>query len=126
MNYLAYGVTTARDPQTGTVDAFVYEDLVETGDIPGPRSFSTGPGIYSTNAFESFSDALNMAKRYKQFYRVGTIKSYLVGNRRQQQWMVDAATQVGLMATTEGGRDYRKDHHQAMAGLRGKETRSEE
>src|SRR3546814_4146551 len=33
MNYLAYGVTTARDPQTGTVDAFVYEDLVETGDI---------------------------------------------------------------------------------------------
>src|SRR6185312_7710828 len=66
MNNLAYGVTTARDPQAQTVDTFVYEDLVETGDISGPRAFSTGYGIYSTNAFESFADALNMAKRYKQ------------------------------------------------------------
>ena len=121
MNYLAYGVTTARDPQAQTVDTFVYEDLVETGDIPGPRAFSTGPGIYSTNAFKSFSDALNMAKRYKQFYRVGTIKSYLVGNRRQQQWMVAAAKQVGLMATTEGGSDFRIDITQVLDGFSGNE-----
>lgn len=121
MNYLAYGVTTARDPQAETVDAFVYEDLVETGDISGPRAFSTGPGIYSTNAFESFSDALDVAKRYKQFYRVGTIKSYLVGNRRQQQWMVAAAKQVGLMATTEGGSDFRIDITHVLDGFSGNE-----
>jgi Tol biopolymer transport system component len=121
MNYLAYGVTTARDPQAQTVDTFIYEDLVETGDISGPRAFSTGPGIYSTNAFKSFSDALNMAKRYKQFYRVGTIKSYLVGNRRQQQWMVAAAKQVGLMATTEGGSDFRIDITQVLDGFSGAE-----
>lgn len=121
MNYLAYGVTAARDPQAETVDAFVYEDLVETGDIPGPRSFSTGPGIYSTNAFESFSDALDMATRYRQFYRVGTIKSYLVGNRRQQQWMVAAARQAGLMATTEGGSDFRIDITHALDGFSGNE-----
>ena len=121
MNYLAYGVTTARDPQAQSVDAFVYEDLVETGDISGPRAFSTGYGIYSTNAFQSFADALNMAKRYKQFYRVGTIKSYLVGNRRQQQWMVEAAKQVGLMATTEGGADFRIDITQVLDGFSGAE-----
>src|SRR3546814_14949358 len=79
------------------------------------------PGIYSTNAFESFSDALNMAKRSTQFYRVGTIKSYLVGNRRQQQWMVAAAKQVGLMATTEGGSDFRIDITHAMDGFSGNE-----
>lgn len=121
MNYLAYGVTTGRDPQAETVDAFVYEDLVETGDIPGPRSFSTGPGIYSTNAFASFDDALDMATRYKDFYRVGTIKSYLVGNRRQQQWMVAAAKQLGLMATTEGSSDYRIDIAQLVDGFSGQE-----
>ena len=121
MNYLAYGVTTGRDPQTETVDAFVYEDLVETGDISGPRAFSTGPGIYSTNDFATFSDALDMATRYSQFYRVGTIKSYLVGNRRQQQWMVEAARQVGLMATTEGGSDFRIDITHVLDGFSGNE-----
>src|SRR3546814_485050 len=62
-----------------------------------------------------------MAKRYKQFYRVGTIKSYLVGNRRQQQWMVAAAKQVGLMATTEGGSDFRIDITHALDGFSGNE-----
>lgn len=120
-NYLAYGVTAGRDPQTDTVDIFVYEDLVETGDISGPRSFSTGPGIFSTNEFASYADALDMARRYKDFYRVATVKSYLVGNRRQQQWMVAAARQVGLMATTEGGSDFRIGITHALDGFSGNE-----
>ncbi len=41
---LAFGVTTGRDPQTGTNDMFAYQDLVETGELVGPRAFSTGPG----------------------------------------------------------------------------------
>src|SRR4029079_5626733 len=44
---LAYGVTTTRDPQSSTNDVFAYTDLVETGDIIGPRVFSTGPGVFS-------------------------------------------------------------------------------
>ncbi|MHC9083911.1 amidohydrolase family protein [Luteimonas sp. RIT-PG2_3] len=121
LNYLAYGVTTGRDPQTNTVDAFVYEDLVETGDIRGPRSVSTGPGIFSTNDFSSYDDAVAMATRYRDFYRVDTIKSYLVGNRRQQQWMVAAAKQVGLMATTEGSSDFRIGLTQLLDGFSGHE-----
>lgn len=120
-NYLAYGVTSARDPQAETVDAFVYEDLVETGEIVGPRGFSTGPGIFSTNGFDTYEDALAIARRYKEFYRVGTVKSYLVGNRRQQQWMVAAAKQVGLLATTEGGSDFRIDMTHVLDGFSGNE-----
>ena len=45
---LAYGVTTGRDPQTETNDAFAYQDLVDTGDVLGPRAFSTGQGIFWT------------------------------------------------------------------------------
>ena len=35
---LAYGVTTARDPQTGTTDVITYEDELDAGDLLGPRS----------------------------------------------------------------------------------------
>ena len=42
---LAYGVTTTRDPQTATTDVLTYEDMVEAGDILGPRIYSTGPGV---------------------------------------------------------------------------------
>jgi len=38
MMNLAYGVTAGRDPQTATDDMFVYQDLVDTGDIIGPRA----------------------------------------------------------------------------------------
>ena len=41
---LAYGVTTTRDPQTSTTDVLTYGDLVETGDMIGPRISPTGPG----------------------------------------------------------------------------------
>ena len=40
---LAYGVTAGRDPQTATDDMFVYQDLVDMGEILGPRAYSTGP-----------------------------------------------------------------------------------
>ncbi|NDD64943.1 MAG: hypothetical protein EBZ36_13380, partial [Acidobacteria bacterium] len=33
---LAYGVTTTRDPQSGSTDIYAYADLVETGEILGP------------------------------------------------------------------------------------------
>ncbi len=45
---LAYGVTTARDPQTGTTDVLSYEDRVRAGTALGPRVYSTGPGVFSS------------------------------------------------------------------------------
>ncbi|MDA0844195.1 MAG: amidohydrolase, partial [Bacteroidetes bacterium] len=42
---LAYGVTTTRDPQTGTTDVLTYADMVEAGMLAGPRIYSTGPGV---------------------------------------------------------------------------------
>src|SRR6202035_1310636 len=42
---LAYGVTTTRDPQTGTTDILTYADMVDAGKIFGPRIYSTGPGV---------------------------------------------------------------------------------
>jgi len=66
---LAYGITAGRDPQTYTSDMFAYQDLADSGQILGPRAFTTGPGIFSTNDFQSEAEAEKVISRYKDFYR---------------------------------------------------------
>ena len=87
---LAYGVTTGRDPQTATNDMFAYQDLVETGEIVGPRAYSTGPGVFPDTDFQSLEDAEGVVARTSKYYRTPYLKSYMVGNRKQRQWMVMA------------------------------------
>ena len=118
---LAYGVTAGRDPQTGTNDTFAYQDLIDTGDIIGPRPYSTGPGVFPDTDFQSFDDADDVVRRYRQFYRTTYLKSYLVGNRQQRQWMVMACKKEGVMPTTEGGLDMKLNLTHAIDGFSGNE-----
>jgi Tol biopolymer transport system component len=118
---LAYGVTTGRDPQTGTNDMFAYQDLIDTGDIIGPRAYSTGPGIFSSNDFQSYEDTLAVVTRYKKYYRTNTVKSYTVGNRKQREWVVEACKANQLMPTTEGALDLKLDLTHAIDGMSGNE-----
>ena len=63
---LAYGVTTTRDPQTGTTDVLSYEDMVMKGDVLGPRIYSTGPGVMSSENIRDLEHArrgLELAER---------------------------------------------------------------
>ena len=118
---LAYGVTTGRDPQTGTNDTFAYQDLVDTGEILGPRAYSTGPGVFPDTDFQSLDDAKSVVSRYRKFYRTTYLKSYLVGNRKQRQWMVMACKELGVMPTTEGALDMKLDLSHAIDGFSGNE-----
>ena len=118
---LAYGVTAGRDPQTATNDMFAYQDLVDTGDIIGPRPYSTGPGVFPDNDFQSLDDADDVVRRYREFYRTPYLKSYMVGNRKQRQWMVMACKKEGVMPTTEGGLDMKLDLTHAIDGFSGNE-----
>jgi Tol biopolymer transport system component len=118
---LAYGVTAGRDPQTGTNDMFAYQDLVETGDLVGPRAFSTGPGIFSDNDFRSPEETERVVARYKKYYRTNSVKSYMVGNRRQRQWMIEACQKNQMMPTTEGGLDLKLNLTHALDGFSGNE-----
>lgn len=111
---LAYGVTTARDPQTFTTDVFSYEDQVTAGDILGPRIYSTGPGVFGANSAQgqnirNLAQARNVLRRYSDYYDTKTIKQYGAGNREQRQWLVQAARELRLMPTLEGGLDYKKN-----------------
>ena len=118
---LAYGVTSGRDPQTSTNDMFAYQDLIDAGSIPGPRAFSTGPGIFSTTDFKSAEEALHFLDWYATFYRTNTVKSYTVGNRQQRQWVIEASKQLHLMPTTEGALDVKLDMTHAIDGFSGNE-----
>lgn len=118
---LAYGVTAGRDPQTFTNDIFAYQDLVDTGDILGPRAYSTGPGIFWVNDFHSEEEAEEVIRRYKDYYRTETVKSYLVGNRKQREYMVEASNQLHMMPTTEGAADLALDITHVIDGFSGAE-----
>lgn len=118
---LAYGVTTTRDPQTGSTDVFAYTDLVETGQMLGPRIYATGPGVFEELNFKKYEEADAILKRYKQYYRTDTLKSYMVGDRNQRQWVVMAARKHGIMPTTEGGLDLKLNLTHMADGFSGNE-----
>lgn len=99
---LAYGVTTAFDPSTLTVDFIAYKDAIEAGLTVGPRLFSTGPALYPFNDFNSYEEVESVLRRYSHYYGLKNIKMYRSGNRRVRQWIVKAARKLGLQPTTEG------------------------
>ncbi len=118
---LAYGVTTTRDPQTSTTDVFAYSDLVEAGEILGPRILTTGPGVFARSGLDDKEATRRFIKRYKEAYGTNTIKNYMPGDRIVRQWVVMAAKEYGLMPTTEGGLDLKLDLTHMIDGMTGHE-----
>ena len=99
---LAFGVTTTRDPQTGVSDVLTYADRVRSGDILGPRIYSTGPGVFGDyQALEGIRDldhARDVLRRYSDYYDTKTFKMYLAGNRQQRQWLIMGGPRTGADA----------------------------
>ena len=125
---LAFGVTTTRDPQTGTTDVLSYEDAVTAGLTVGPRIYSTGPGLFGSNYvpgggedIKDLEDARRILRRYGTYYDTKTLKMYIAGNRQQRQWILMAAKENNIMPTTEGALDFRYDMTMAMDGYPGQE-----
>ncbi len=119
---LAYGVTTTRDPQTSSTDVLTYSDMVETGEIIGPRIYSTGPGVgYWMYNLKDADQAKDILKQYSEYYNTKTIKMYLTGNRQHRQWIIQAAKEQNLMPTTEGGLDFKLNLTNLIDGYPGHE-----
>ncbi|MDE2754511.1 MAG: amidohydrolase family protein, partial [Gemmatimonadota bacterium] len=117
----AYGVTTTRDPQTGTTDVLSYADLVRTGDLVGPRVYSTGPGVFWQHIIDSEDEARDIMSKYANYFDTKTIKMYVAGNRQQRQWIIMAARELGLMPTTEGSLNLRQNLNETIDGYPGLE-----
>jgi hypothetical protein len=102
----AFGVTTQRDPQTSSEDALTYQDLMDVGQLIGPRLYSTGPGIFAADNIRSLEEARDALRRYSDHYNTKTIKQYLAGDRKVRQWIIMAAKELALTPTTEGGSNF--------------------
>jgi hypothetical protein len=118
---LAYGVTSGLDVQPFTVDVFGYQDMIDAGIMTGPRAFSVGPGIFVNSEINSAAEAEAVMTRYRDYYRTNNLKAYLVGNRTQRKFVVEASGKLGMMATTEGASDFNLNLTHAIDGMAGNE-----
>jgi hypothetical protein len=118
---LAYGVTTGLDVSPLSIDMLAYQDLVDAGFTIGPRVYSTGPAVFSYNEFASEQEVQDVLSRYTEHYRTRNLKEYRTGNRRQREWVAQAAHDLGIMPTAEGALDMKLDLTQVQDGLAGSE-----
>jgi Tol biopolymer transport system component len=105
--YLAYGVTTTLDVSMYSQNMFPTAELVEVGEIIGPRGFSTGDNITAgdgarANEINNARDALAAVTKMVS-WGATAIKQYAQPRRDQRQWMAEAARAVGANLTSEGG-----------------------
>ncbi|MFN8570779.1 MAG: amidohydrolase family protein [Gemmatimonadaceae bacterium] len=118
---LAYGITSTRDPQTMTSDVLTYADRVASGDILGPRIFTTARGVFAAEDLHSVDDARNVGRRYADYYHTETIKNYVVGDRKHRQWFMMAMNESRLSPTAEGSSDFKMNLTLALDGFAGQE-----
>ncbi|WP_405565374.1 amidohydrolase family protein [Polaribacter sp. Asnod6-C07] len=107
---LAFGVTTSHDPSVHTAAAFTLEELQKSGDLVGPRMFSTGFILYGAEGdFKAIVNNLDDARfaiaRTKAF-GAKSIKSYNQPRREQRQQIMQAARELGVNVVPEGGSNF--------------------
>ncbi len=105
--YLAYGVTTTTDVSMYSQNMFPTAELIEAGEMIGPRGFSSGDNITAgdasrANEIANPADALAMVRKMADWGAV-SIKQYAQPRRDQRQWMAEASRTVGINETSEGG-----------------------
>ncbi|MFT4536279.1 MAG: imidazolonepropionase-like amidohydrolase [Saprospiraceae bacterium] len=104
---LAYGVTTTHDPSVNTEITFAQSEMVKSGEMVGPRIFSTGTILYGADGdfkavIENLEDAKSALRRTKA-YGAFSVKSYNQPRRNQRQQIIEAARQLGIRVVPEGG-----------------------
>ena len=98
---LAYGVTTIFDPSAPTVDVFAQAEMVKTGELTGPRVFSTGDvvhphtGSYKYVPIFSLEEARRLVRRLVD-QGAWMIKTYGVETRNERQWLIQAGREAGV------------------------------
>lgn len=114
---LAHGITASLDPQSFTADMFVYQDLIDAGVMEGPRAYTTGPGIFDNAGASNDRKAACILRRYRDHYRTGMVKSYMVGDRAHRQHMTRAARSLDMLLVAENWGSPRYALTQAIDGF---------
>lgn len=122
---LAYGVTTAHDPSAHTETVFALSELQKTGQLVGPRLYSTGFILYGADGdfkavINNLEDARSSIRRTKAFGAL-SVKSYNQPRREQRQQVIQAAREEGIFVVPEGGSTFYHNISMIMDGHTGVE-----
>lgn len=114
---LAFGVTLSRDPAAAVQSAFSVSELVNSGQMLGPRAYTTGeplmPAIVEVRNLPEALVAVGMMKELG----ATSIKQYEQPTRYQRQLMNEAAHQLHIRSTAEGGLDFKNNLTMLMDGF---------
>jgi imidazolonepropionase-like amidohydrolase/Tol biopolymer transport system component len=120
---LAYGVTTAHDPSSNTEMIFSQAEMVRTGNMIGPRIFSTGRILYGAEnvqktVINNLDDARSAIRR-TQAFGATSVKSYNQPRRDQRQQVLQAARELGVNVVPEGGSTFFHNMNMILDGHTG-------
>nr|WP_197276102.1 amidohydrolase family protein [Mangrovimonas sp. TPBH4] len=120
---LAFGVTTAHDPSANSETIFTLSELQKSGDLVGPRLFSTGFILYGGDGdfkavINGLEDARSSIRRTKAFGAL-SVKSYNQPRRDQRQQVLQAAREEGIFVVPEGGSNFFHNMSMIMDGHTG-------
>ncbi len=120
---LAYGVTTAHDPSANSETVFTLAEMIKSGDMVGPRLYSTGFILYGADGdfkavVNSLDDARSSIRRTKAFGAL-SVKSYNQPRREQRQQVMQAAREEGIFVVPEGGSTFYHNMSMIMDGHTG-------
>ncbi len=104
---LAFGTTSIHDPSANSEMVFAQSEMVKAGKMVGPRVFSTGTVLYGADGdfkavINSLEDARSAIRRTKAFGAF-SVKSYNQPRREQNQQVIAAAKELGILVVPEGG-----------------------
>ncbi|SDH37811.1 amidohydrolase family protein [Winogradskyella thalassocola] len=122
---LAYGVTTSHDPSAHSETIFALSELQKTGELVGPRLYSTGFILYGADGdfkavINNLEDARSSIRRTKAFGAL-SVKSYNQPRREQRQQVLQAAREEGIFVVPEGGSTFYHNITMVMDGHTGVE-----
>lgn len=122
---LAYGVTTAHDPSSNSEMIFSQSEMIKTGNMVGPRIFSTGIILYGADGdfkavINNLDDARSAIRRTKA-YGAFSVKSYNQPRREQRQQVIQAAREESILVVPEGGSTFYHNMTMIMDGHTGVE-----
>ncbi|KAJ7043643.1 hypothetical protein C8F04DRAFT_1366688 [Mycena alexandri] len=123
--FLAYGVTTLHNPSSLNVEGFDERNRVESGQLIGPRIFSTGEVIYGAAVPELHQDIVDDAEAYSALLRLrveggmGSIsyKNYNLPIRASRQRLLKAARNISMLCVPEGGMNFDWDLTYIIDGM---------
>jgi len=110
---LAFGVTTVHDPSNDATEVFAASEMQRTGQILGPRIFSTGDIVYGAKStyfaeINSLDDAREHVRRLKA-QGANSVKNYNQPRREQRQQVTTASREEGMLVVSEGGSLFHTD-----------------